>query len=585
MESLINNVKLIHAFNLTKESKCDNNRFYYQSPNDEVAYQNLFSDDVLKDLHCGKKLLKRYIHNSWGRIVPQHKSSWMSLNYVFVTHLKYQVGRIARLHPADTMILDYLDVTDGYLYVADNVIVPPGFGSNGLKIIVVPNIYTAIEALNFQPRVVASARNRIQIPLYSPLFEFFLNETVFQDLLIDFLSQSISLFPTFSIHRNRKLQNEIIRSYTAKNNMTAAKLFKQSSIEQDNVIVTNIYRTANFIKNGVTLSNKNDILNMLYPDQDYQDFMKSYSEYPVNDISYLYNKWCRLLIESGYTTIFPDACGNVYPLFRDSVVEWHDNFLPFYEYIDQEFLETNVFLCESYHSACFSAVRSNTRIPALNLHDLQQLYSYDECSKTNMTDLLTFFEGQSGINLFQWSFLESIINPDKISKNISFVIYCYYRTVLTLPDMILNPEIKNNLKLFLHWLVRILSIRLFIRELKSEMDKFAAKMTSEHQQSQNFNIKYEFVKDVHDSVFDTDSTKICHLLPRLLDYDIINKIANWFITNVTDYINNNKTNLFYDNVFNEVSFNDLRMVSKTFYEHMHPVRGGKSRKYRFRLIG
>lgn len=67
--------------------------------------------------HPGYYSFRGYMHCSWNTLVYSHKLSWENRDAVIVTPLLAQKGRIFRLNPCDTMILDYLTITDKTFFV------------------------------------------------------------------------------------------------------------------------------------------------------------------------------------------------------------------------------------------------------------------------------------------------------------------------------------------------------------------------------------------------------------------------------------------------------------------------------------
>jgi hypothetical protein len=68
----------------------------------------------------GKCVFKPYIHCTWGRLVSSHSSgNWEEKDVIVITPLIHQQGRILRMNPIDTMILDFLDVSDNATIICD----------------------------------------------------------------------------------------------------------------------------------------------------------------------------------------------------------------------------------------------------------------------------------------------------------------------------------------------------------------------------------------------------------------------------------------------------------------------------------
>jgi hypothetical protein len=116
---MLDDVMLVHAlkneniYNLKKKEFSINlmdGRFTKGDRSNYVLYED---PNFISEKKAGKSS-GEYYHTNWGELVHEHGSgkAWEKTDFIFVTPLKLQKGRIVHIHPADTMILDYLNYDD-----------------------------------------------------------------------------------------------------------------------------------------------------------------------------------------------------------------------------------------------------------------------------------------------------------------------------------------------------------------------------------------------------------------------------------------------------------------------------------------
>lgn len=82
----------------------------------------ILDNHTLKSLIENKSRFNGYMHCCWGNTVISHGAgNWDNSCCVIVTPLRLQRGRIYRISPSDTMILDYLNFdTSSYLFINES---------------------------------------------------------------------------------------------------------------------------------------------------------------------------------------------------------------------------------------------------------------------------------------------------------------------------------------------------------------------------------------------------------------------------------------------------------------------------------
>lgn len=124
----LTSIMLVHAFSFGGyDNRFENGRFFRSELTQSLGehgskiiterYLN-YTDDLtnadVADLLAPmpKASFRSYIHCFWNTLVYSHSSSWENRQAAIIVPLMSQVGRIFRLNPNDTMILDYLTVNE-----------------------------------------------------------------------------------------------------------------------------------------------------------------------------------------------------------------------------------------------------------------------------------------------------------------------------------------------------------------------------------------------------------------------------------------------------------------------------------------
>lgn len=479
LSKLFDIVYLVHSFDFNDEVTINNNRFSYTS--DGILHYSDIKDNNMKDLLCGKTHLGKYIHTSWGRLVPEHKDSWNRKNCSIVTRLKYQQGRVMRIYPADTMIIDYLDLTYVKVIINKKTASPEKinkFVANLPKHAVI--IYTnddlnKIVNINVTgPKVIGLFREVSKSPPFTDFVIGVATEESQIKALNTVQSHSLSLYPILFLHRYPELLDFQFKRAISMNKKLAAEFFQLASPEFD-IKIIEAYRNACKIVAGNGGINDKYIRArdaLMAPVQNWKaTFLEVAVVFQHNkEHKYHYATWCNLMFNFNLENEYTGWCNEFRPMLSDAAVDFDDKIIHFADLIPIT-VKNFPFNISPVHSPCF--ITNNTVIPLMNVIDFPQIFSYlQHCSDHTFFDFIKFFEGRNGLT-YKWN--ELISSNDKITLHgkymegririVAFLIFAYNQAVFLAPDILIGPDLKKSLLYILQVIIRIVSIHLVVKIL------------------------------------------------------------------------------------------------------------------------